>query len=72
LPRVPIHGVVSAGTAIVSVEQDGIYIGRRLVPTLGGAREIIVSPVFDEEDFDSGEETNLQIPRQLIIARNAL
>jgi hypothetical protein len=32
------------------------------VPTLGGAPEIIVSPVFDEEGFDSGEETSLRIP----------
>jgi hypothetical protein len=32
------------------------------VPTLDGALEIIVSPVFDEEGFDSGEETSLQIP----------
>jgi hypothetical protein len=31
------------------------------VPTLGGALEIIVSPVFDEEGFDSGEETRLRI-----------
>jgi hypothetical protein len=31
------------------------------MPTLGGAPEIIVSPVFDEEGFDSGEETSLQI-----------
>jgi hypothetical protein len=29
------------------------------MPTLGGALEIIVSPVFDEEGFDSGEETSL-------------
>jgi hypothetical protein len=33
------------------------------VPTLGGAPKIIVSPVFDEEDFDSGEETSLRIPK---------
>jgi hypothetical protein len=32
------------------------------VPTLGGAPEIIVSPVFNEEGFDSGEESSLQIP----------
>jgi hypothetical protein len=32
------------------------------MPTLGGAPEIIVSPVFDEEGFDSGEETSLRIP----------
>jgi hypothetical protein len=32
------------------------------VPTLSGAPEIIVSPVFDEEGFDSGEETSLRIP----------
>jgi hypothetical protein len=32
------------------------------VPTLGGVPEIIVSPVFDEEGFDSGEETSLRIP----------
>jgi hypothetical protein len=32
------------------------------VPTLGGTPEIIVSPVFDEEGFDSGEETSIQIP----------
>jgi hypothetical protein len=32
------------------------------MPTLGGALEIIVSPVFDEEGFDSGEETSLRIP----------
>jgi hypothetical protein len=28
------------------------------VPTLGGVPEIIVSPVFDEEGFDSEEETS--------------
>jgi hypothetical protein len=32
------------------------------VPTLGGALEIIVSPVFDEEGFDSREEASLRIP----------
>jgi hypothetical protein len=32
------------------------------VATLGGAPEIIVFPVFDEEGFDSGEETSLWIP----------
>jgi hypothetical protein len=32
------------------------------VPTLSGAPEIIVSPVFDEEGFDSGEETTFWIP----------
>jgi hypothetical protein len=32
------------------------------VPTLGGASEIIVSPLFDEEGFDFGEETSLWIP----------
>jgi hypothetical protein len=32
------------------------------VPTLGGTPEIIVSPVFDEEGFDSREEANLRIP----------
>jgi hypothetical protein len=32
------------------------------VPTLGGAPEIIVSPVFDEKGFDSGEESSLRIP----------
>jgi hypothetical protein len=32
------------------------------VPTLGGAVEFIVSPVIDEEGFDSGEEASLQIP----------
>jgi hypothetical protein len=32
------------------------------VPTLGGTPEIIVSPVFDEEGFDSEEETSIQIP----------
>jgi hypothetical protein len=42
------------------------------MPTLGGAPEIIVSPVFDEEVFDSGEETSLRILRPLSIARNAL
>jgi hypothetical protein len=31
------------------------------MPTLGGAPEIIVSPVFDEEGFDFGEETSLRI-----------
>jgi hypothetical protein len=31
------------------------------VPTFGGALEIIVSPMFDEEGFDSGEETSLWI-----------
>jgi hypothetical protein len=71
-PHVPLRGVVGGSTAIVSVEQDGVYIGRRIVPTLGGALEIIVSPVFDEEGFDFGEETSLRIPRPLSIARNAL
>jgi hypothetical protein len=42
------------------------------LPTLGGAPEIIVSPVFDEEVFDSGEETSLWIPETLSIERNAL
>jgi hypothetical protein len=37
-------------------------MGHRIVPTLGGAPEIIVFPVFDEEGFDSGEEASLQIP----------
>jgi hypothetical protein len=32
------------------------------VPTLGGALEIIVSPVFHEGGFDSGEEASLRIP----------
>jgi hypothetical protein len=32
------------------------------VPTLSGTLEIIVSPVFHEEGFDSGEETSLRIP----------
>jgi hypothetical protein len=32
------------------------------MPTLGGAPEIIVSPVFDEEGFDSRKETSLRIP----------
>jgi hypothetical protein len=32
------------------------------VTTLGGVPEIIISPVFDEEGIDSGEETSLQIP----------
>jgi hypothetical protein len=32
------------------------------VPTHGSALEIIISPVFDEEGFDSGEEASLQIP----------
>jgi hypothetical protein len=32
------------------------------VPTPGGAPEIIVSSVFDEEDFDSEEETSPSIP----------
>jgi hypothetical protein len=31
------------------------------VPTLSGVPEIILSPVFDEEGFDSGEEANLRI-----------
>jgi hypothetical protein len=31
------------------------------MPTLGGAPEIIVSHVFDEEDFDFREETSLRI-----------
>jgi hypothetical protein len=47
---------------IVSVEQDGVQIGRRIMPTLGSAPRIIVSPVFDEEGFDSREETSLRIP----------
>jgi hypothetical protein len=32
------------------------------VPTLGGVPEIIVLSVFDEEGFDSGEETSPRIP----------
>jgi hypothetical protein len=32
------------------------------VPTIGGAPEIIVSPMFDEKGFDSGLEASLQIP----------
>jgi hypothetical protein len=32
------------------------------VPTLSGAPEIIVSPVFHEEGFDSREEISLWIP----------
>jgi hypothetical protein len=32
------------------------------VLTLGGAPKIIISPVFDEEGFDSGEEASLRIP----------
>jgi hypothetical protein len=32
------------------------------MPTLSGVPEIIVSPVFDEEGFDSGEETSVRIP----------
>jgi hypothetical protein len=32
------------------------------VPTLGGTPDIIVSPVFDEEGFDSEEEASLRIP----------
>jgi hypothetical protein len=32
------------------------------VPTLSGEAEIIVSPVFNEEGFDSREETSLRIP----------
>jgi hypothetical protein len=42
------------------------------MPTLGGAPEIIVSPVFDEEGFDSGEEASLRFLRPVSIARNAL
>jgi hypothetical protein len=61
-PHEPLHGVVGGGTAIVSIEKDGIYIGRRIVPTLGSTLEIIVSPVFDEDGFDPGEEASLRIP----------
>jgi hypothetical protein len=32
------------------------------VPTLGGTPEIIISPVFDEEGFDSEEEASLRMP----------
>jgi hypothetical protein len=32
------------------------------MPTLGGKPEIMVSPVFDEECFDSGEEATPRIP----------
>jgi hypothetical protein len=32
------------------------------VPTLGSTLEIIVSPVFDEDGFDPGEEASLRIP----------
>jgi hypothetical protein len=32
------------------------------MPTLGGVPEIIVSPVFDEEGFDPGEEASLRVP----------
>jgi hypothetical protein len=31
------------------------------MPALGGAPEIIVSPVFDEEGFDPGEEASLRM-----------
>jgi hypothetical protein len=61
-PHVPHHGVIGGGTVIVSVEQDGVWIGRHIVPTFGGALEIIVSPIFDEEGFDPGEEASLRIP----------
>jgi hypothetical protein len=53
--------VVGGGIAIVSAEQHGVWIGRCIVPTLGGAPETIVSPVFDEDFFDPGEEAHLRI-----------
>jgi hypothetical protein len=42
------------------------------VATLGGAPEIIASPVFHEDDFDLREEASLWIPRSVSIARKAL
>jgi hypothetical protein len=35
-PHVPLRGVGGGGTAIVSVEKDGVQIGCRIAPTLGG------------------------------------
>jgi hypothetical protein len=58
-PHVPLCDIVGGGIAIDFVEQDGVYIGRRNVPILGGAPEIIVSPVFDEKGFDFIEEASL-------------
>jgi hypothetical protein len=40
-PHVPLRGVIDSGTTIVPLDQYGIYIGRRIVPTLGGAPKII-------------------------------
>jgi hypothetical protein len=54
--------VVSGGTAIVYVEQDGVYIVRHIVPTLDSASETITSPIFHEDGFDPGEEASLRIP----------
>jgi hypothetical protein len=42
------------------------------MPTLSGAPEIIVSPVFDEEGFDSERKQASGFPRPLSIERNAL
>jgi hypothetical protein len=42
------------------------------MPTLDGALEIFVSPIFHEDGFDLGEEASLRIPESVIIAMNAL
>jgi hypothetical protein len=42
------------------------------VLTLGGALEIIASPVFHEDDFDLGEEASLRITEMGQHSRNAL
>jgi hypothetical protein len=59
--HVLLRGVIGGGTAIVSVEQDRVQIGRRTMPTLGGTLKIIVSPVFHEPGFDPGKEASLRI-----------
>jgi hypothetical protein len=33
------------------------------MPTLNGVSKLIVSPVFDEEGFDPGEEASLRMPK---------
>jgi hypothetical protein len=36
-------------------------MGRRIVPTIGGALEITAFPVFHKHGFDPGEEASPQI-----------
>jgi hypothetical protein len=42
------------------------------MPTLGGAPEIIISPVLNEEGFDSGEEASLWIPETALHSKKCI